>query len=103
MEAARVRLTDPAQTAFFFITLPEALPIAVITRFIGWFHEFGIPVGGVIVNMLIDRAQGTPDSPEFVRNRVAMQARYMDDIWQKFDHMARAPGGSGGGGRRWDR
>ena len=28
----------------------------VITRFIGWFHEFGIPVGGVIVNMLIDRS-----------------------------------------------
>nr|MBI2904534.1 ArsA family ATPase [Chloroflexota bacterium] len=90
MEQARVRLTDPAQTAFFFITLPEALPIAVITRFIGWFHEFGIPVGGVIVNMLIDKAQVRPDSPEFVRNRVAMQDRYMEDIWQKFDGMVRA-------------
>ncbi|MBI4316185.1 MAG: ArsA family ATPase [Chloroflexi bacterium] len=90
MEQARVRLTDPAQTAFFFLTLPEALPIAVITRFIGWFHEFGIPVGGVIVNMLIDKAQVRPDSPEFVRNRVAMQDRYMEDIWQKFDGMVRA-------------
>jgi arsenite-transporting ATPase len=90
MESARVLLTDPAQTAFFFVTLPEALPIAVITRFIGWFHDFGIPVGGVIVNMLIDRAQVTPDSPEFVRNRVAMQDRYMDDIWQKFAGMVRA-------------
>jgi arsenite-transporting ATPase len=90
MEQARVRLTDPAQTAFFFITLPEALPIAVITRFIGWFHEFGIPVGGVIVNMLIDKAEVRPDSPEFVRNRVAMQDRYMEDIWQKFDGMVRA-------------
>ncbi len=90
MEQARVRLTDPAQTAFFFLTLPEALPIAVITRFIGWFHEFGIPVGGVIVNMLIDKTQVRPDSPEFVRNRVAMQDRYMEDIWQKFDGMVRA-------------
>ncbi len=90
MEQARVRLTDPAQTAFFFITLPEALPIAVITRFIGWFREFGIPVGGVIVNMLIDKAEVRPDSPEFVRNRVAMQDRYMEDIWQKFDGMVRA-------------
>ncbi|MGH2522983.1 MAG: ArsA family ATPase [Anaerolineales bacterium] len=90
MEHARVLLTDPAQTAFFFVTLPEALPIAVITRFIGWFHEFGIPVGGVVVNMLIDRAQVKPDSPEFVRNRVAMQERYMDDIWQKFEGMVRA-------------
>jgi hypothetical protein len=30
--------------------------IAVITRFIGWFHEFGIPVGGVIAIVpLFDR------------------------------------------------
>ena len=90
MEQARMRLTDPEQTAFFFVTLPEALPIAVITRFIGWFHEFGIPVGGVIVNMLIDKSQVKDESPEFVRNRVAMQDRYMDDIWQKFDGMVRA-------------
>jgi len=90
MGHARVLLTDPKQTAFFFVTLPEALPIAVITRFIGWFHEFGIPVGGVLVNMLIDKAQVTATSPEFVRNRVAMQDRYMDDIWQKFDGMVRA-------------
>jgi arsenite-transporting ATPase len=90
MERARVMLTDPQATAFFFVTLPEALPIAVITRFIGWFHEFGIPVGGVVVNMLIDRAQVQADSPDFVQNRVAMQTRYMDDIWQKFDGLVRA-------------
>ncbi|MBI3360979.1 MAG: ArsA family ATPase [Chloroflexi bacterium] len=90
MGHARELLTDDAKTAFFFVTLPEALPIAVITRFIGWFRDFGIPVGGVVVNMLIDRAQVRDDSPEFVRNRVAMQDRYMDDIWQKFDGMVRA-------------
>jgi arsenite-transporting ATPase len=90
MEKARILLTDPARTAFFFVTLPEALPIAVITRFIGWFHDFGIPVGGVIVNMQIDRNQVKADSPEFVLNRVAMQDRYMEDIWTKFEGMVRA-------------
>ena len=90
MEHARVLLTDEQQTAFFFVTLPEALPIAVITRFIGWFHEFGIPVGGVVVNMLIDRTQVEATSPEFVKNRLAMQDRYMDEIWEKFDGMVRA-------------
>jgi arsenite-transporting ATPase len=90
MEHARVLLTDDQQTAFFFVTLPEALPIAVITRFIGWFHDFGIPVGGVIVNMLIDRAQVEVTSPDFVKNRVAMQDRCMDEIWEKFDGMVRA-------------
>jgi arsenite-transporting ATPase len=90
MGKAQKLLTDEELTAFFFITLAEALPIAVITRFIGWFHDFGIPVGGVIVNMLIDRAQVNDGSPEFVRNRVAMQTRYMDDVWEKFNGNVRS-------------
>lgn len=90
MEKARLLLTDPELTAFFFVTLPEALPIAVITRFIDWFHDFGIPVGGVIVNMLIDRSEVTEKSPDFVRNRVSMQERYMQDIWTKFDGIVRS-------------
>ena len=84
MANAKTLLTDTGKTAFFFITLPEALPIAVIKRFINWFHEFGIPVGGVIVNMLIDRDSIGNDSPEFVANRVAMQTGYMDEIWKSF-------------------
>jgi arsenite-transporting ATPase len=87
---ARELLTDREKTAFFFITLPEALPIAVIKRFIQWFHDFGIPVGGVIVNMLIQKDQVRPDSPEFVKNRVAMQDSYMEEIWRDFDGSVRA-------------
>ena len=90
MGQAQKLLTDDQLTAFFFVTLAEALPIAVITRFIGWFHEFGIPVGGVIVNMLIDRAQVNELSPEFVRNRVDMQSHYMDDVWEKFEGKVRS-------------
>ena len=87
---AKELLTDDELTAFFFITLPEALPIAVITRFIQWFKDFGIPVGGVIVNMLIDKESVKEDSPDFVKNRVAMQAEYMDEIEKKFNGSVRA-------------
>jgi arsenite-transporting ATPase len=90
MGHARTLLTDPAKTAFFFVTLPEALPIAVITRFIGWFQEFGIPVGGVIVNMVIDRTALHPGTTEFVRNRVEMQQQHMQTIWEKFDGSVRS-------------
>src|SRR5215467_11613813 len=90
MEHARVLLTDPKQTSFFFVTLPEALPIAVVTRFIQWFHDFGIPVGGVLVNMLIDQAQAGPNAAEFVKNRVTMQKEHMETIWQKFDDSVRS-------------
>jgi arsenite-transporting ATPase len=87
MERAKTLLTDDQKTAFFFIALPEALPIAVIKRFINWFRDFGIPVGGVIVNMLIDKESVGPDAPEFVRNRVAMQDRHMEDIWRSFPNV----------------
>ncbi len=90
MGHAKTLLTDAALTSFFFVTLPEALPIAVITRFIHWFNDFGIPVGGVVVNMVIDKNSVKADTPDFVKNRVAMQDEYMKEIDQLFDGDVRA-------------
>jgi len=90
MGHARVLLTDPKLTAFYFVTLPEALPIAVVTRFIQWFKDFGIPVGGVLVNMVIDPSVVGPDAADFVKNRVAMQQEHMKTIWREFDDGVRA-------------
>jgi arsenite-transporting ATPase len=87
MGHAKELLTDAEKTAFFFVTLPEALPIAVITRFINWFAEFGIPVGGVLVNMVIDKESIGDRTPDFVKNRVAMQSDYMDLIWRTFSDV----------------
>jgi arsenite/tail-anchored protein-transporting ATPase len=86
---ARELLTDPAKTAFFFVTLPEALPIAVIRRFIDWFTDFGIPVGGVVVNGVI-APEDSESGSEFVRNRVEMQAGYLDEIDTRFPGLVRA-------------
>ena len=83
-------LTDEALTAFFFVTLPESLPIAVITRFINWFYEFGIPVGGVVVNGVIPKEEVKGDSAEFVRNRVLMQDEHMEEIHRIFGDRVRA-------------
>ncbi len=90
MAHAKQLLTDNSLTSFFFVTLPEALPIAVITRFIEWFHDFNIPVGGVVVNMVIDKQSVQPDSPDFVKNRVAMQDEYMIKIDHEFGNRVRA-------------
>jgi arsenite-transporting ATPase len=86
---AQELLTDEEKTAFFFVTLPEALPIAVIRRFISWFTDFGIPVGGVVVNQVIDK-EGEADAPDFVKNRIAMQDGYLEQIGQEFEGMVRA-------------
>jgi arsenite/tail-anchored protein-transporting ATPase len=90
MAKAQSLLTDDALTAFFFATLPEALPIAVITRFINWFYEFGIPVGGVAVNGIIQKDQVAENAAEFVRNRVKMQDEHMAEIWEIFGDKVRA-------------
>lgn len=90
MAHAKELLTDDALTAFFFVTLPESLPIAVITRFINWFHEFGIPVGGVIVNGVIQKEQVGTDAAEFVLNRVEMQNGHMKEIEEIFGDSLRA-------------
>ncbi|HEY74622.1 MAG TPA: ArsA family ATPase [Thermoflexia bacterium] len=84
MQHAKELLTDVEKTAFFFVTLPEALPIAVIRRFINWFNEFGIPVGGVVVNMVLEPEVVGENPPEFVRNRMEMQKEYMEQIWKLF-------------------
>jgi len=90
MAHAKNLLTDEALTAFFFVTLPESLPIAVITRFINWFHEFGIPVGGVLVNGLIEKDKVGADAAEFVLNRIKMQDEHMDKIHRIFGENLRA-------------
>lgn len=90
MGKAAELLKDEELTAFFFVTLPESLPIAVITRFINWFHEFGIPVGGVIVNGLIQKDQAGADTVDFVKNRIKMQEEHMREIWDIFGNRVRA-------------
>jgi arsenite/tail-anchored protein-transporting ATPase len=90
MAHARVLLTNPALTAFFFVALAEALSIVVVGRFIQWFKDFGISVGGALVNIMIDPALVGPDVAEFVKNRVAMQQEHMQTIWREFDDSVRA-------------
>jgi arsenite-transporting ATPase len=87
MEQAKDLLTDIEKTSFFFVTLPEALPIAVIKRFISWFQDFGVPVGGVVVNLVIDKDMVDDDAPDFVLNRIAMQDSYMEEIWRSFSDV----------------
>jgi arsenite/tail-anchored protein-transporting ATPase len=90
MAKAQSLLTNKDLTAFFFATLPESLPIAVITRFINWFYEFGIPVGGVVVNGLIQKETVGADAPEFVQERVKMQEGHMAEIREIFGDQVRA-------------
>src|SRR5881296_693756 len=88
-EEGRRLLTDAEKTAFFFVTLPLALPIAVVERFITWVEAFSIPIGGVIVNEVIPKIDPTNLSP-FVANRMKEQAGYLKMAEEKFPGMVKA-------------
>ncbi len=88
-EEGRKLLTDVDKTAFFFVTLALALPIAVVERFITWIEAFSIPVGGVIANQVIPKSD-IAKVPIYVANKMREQAGYIDMINKKFPGMVRA-------------
>jgi arsenite-transporting ATPase len=47
-------------------------------------------VGGVVVNMVLDREALGGEVPAFVLNRLQMQDDHMQTIWEKFDGSVRA-------------
>ncbi len=83
-EEIRKLLTDPQLTAFYFVTLPLALPISVVERFIYWVRAFQIPVGGVIVNQVMPPTDSV--SP-FIVNKLEQQKNYLDLIDKKFGEL----------------
>ena len=87
IENMRALITDKEKSAFFFITLLESLPIAVIKRFMGWFKDFGIPIGGVIINEVIDKSEVDENTAEFILNRIAMQEKYRVEVVESFDNV----------------
>ncbi len=61
----------------------------MITRFLKRFEDFGISVGGILVNGLLPPSEAGTE-PEFITNRRAMQAEHMETIWRPFDGQVRA-------------
>jgi arsenite-transporting ATPase len=90
-EEAKKILTDREKTAFFFVTLPLALPIAVIERFITWVKAFDIPIGGVIVNCVLPKTLLRDEKlSSYVVNKLREQDGYLKMINEKFPNLVRA-------------
>jgi len=91
MKKARVLLNDYEKTAFFFVTIPLALPIAVVKRFIGMVEAFNIPVGGVFVNMVMPESivKGRRVT-EYLVNKFKEQQGYMQVVSKDLGELVRA-------------
>ncbi len=84
-------LLDPKRTAFFFVTLPLALPISVVERFIESVRSYDVPVGGVIVNQVLPRevVEAHPDET-YLANKYEEQLGYLKRIKTNLGPLVRA-------------
>ncbi len=84
-------LLDPKRTAFFFVTLPLALPISVVERFIESVRSYGVPVGGVVVNQVLPRdvVEANRDE-EYLANKYTEQLGYLRRIKTNMGPLVRA-------------
>ncbi len=83
-------LLNEEKTAFFFVTLPLALPIAVVKRFIKMVRGFDIPVGGVIVNQIIPKKVAEATTNEYLKNKYREQLEYMRIIESDLGELVRS-------------
>lgn len=83
-------LVDPEQTAFFFVTLALALPIAVVKRFITMVRGYDIAIGGVIVNQLIRRETAAASAAdEYLQGKFTEQLGYVRTIKRDLGDLVR--------------
>jgi arsenite-transporting ATPase len=77
-------LTDKRRTAFFFVLVPEEMIILDTKKAAELFAKFDVPLSGYVVNRVLPPDLGAGNIPEYLRNRISMQQRYMTDIQSTF-------------------
>ncbi len=91
---ARAAITNPAQTAFVFVVIPERLPIWETEKAVETLSRHGIPIGAVVVNQVLPAPPGVmrsavlstaaAASPTFLDKRRAREAAHLARISRSF-------------------
>lgn len=77
-------LTDSRRTAFFFVLIPEELVILDTLKAAELFRRFDVPISGYVVNRVIPAELLGQNIPEYLRNRIEMQRRHLEEIRARF-------------------
>ena len=77
-------LTDKARTVFFFVVVPEEMIILDTKKAAALFAKFDVPLSGYVVNRVLPADLGAGTIPPYLRNRIAMQTKYLEDIRTTF-------------------
>jgi arsenite-transporting ATPase len=73
-------LTDKRRTAFFFVLVPEQMIILDTQKAAELFARFDVPISGYVVNRVLPQELRQDNIPNYLKNRVQMQERYLADI-----------------------
>jgi arsenite-transporting ATPase len=86
-------LTDRQKTAFFFVVTPEEMIILDTLKAAKLFARYQVPISGYIVNRVIPHELAQQDIPEYLRHRIEMQDKYLEQIDKTFgrDVLTRVP------------
>jgi arsenite/tail-anchored protein-transporting ATPase len=77
-------LTDKEKTAFYFVLIPEEMIILDTQKAAGLFAKYDVPLCGYIVNRVIPKELASTNIPDYLRNRMEMQDKYLQKIDQTF-------------------
>jgi arsenite/tail-anchored protein-transporting ATPase len=86
-------LTDRERTAFFFVIIPEEMILLDTAKAAELFGSFNVPIAGYVVNRVLPKDLADGEVPAYLRNRIDMQRKYLDQIESTFgkDVLARIP------------
>ncbi len=77
-------LTDKEKTAFYFVLVPEEMIILDTQKAAGLFSKYEVPLSGYIVNRVIPPELAQGNIPDYLRNRMEMQKKYLKKIEETF-------------------
>ncbi len=77
-------LTDKEKTAFYFVLVPEEMIILDTKKAAGLFAKYDVPLAGYIINRVIPAELASGNIPDYLRNRMEMQKKYLQEISQTF-------------------
>jgi arsenite-transporting ATPase len=83
-------LTDKNKTAFFFVLVPEEMILLDTRKAAELFARFDVPIAGYVVNRVLPPELAQQNVPEYLKNRMEMQKRYLTQIDTTFGNQVLA-------------
>ena len=81
---------DKTHTAFFYVLIPELMPILDTREALKMFKAFDVTVSGVVVNQVYPATlRSEKGVPEFMKNKIESQQEYLRQIVNDFGDLIR--------------